>query len=334
MVSVITISNSRRELLKTIYGVINSIEKSQKIKEAEYIIVEVKTTHEKLEIKDSKKIKINHIEVEKGGFSLQRNVGIKSAKGDIIIFIDDGMDVPPTWSDEIVSPLISGEADAVMGAVIPKIEKTKDILSHMRNILSLSQSVLGFPAGGLKIFRKGKTYIDSFSTSNLSIWKKLIADVGMFDEKLIFGAEDSDISLRIKQKFTQSRFLYNPSAYVFAEPRKSLKEIKKWFIRRGKSFALFTKKHEGKSVKNIFKRELLFPKLILSSVNPLSFSVFIALYIRQAENILNQASQNHFFPKEYKKIMKFVIPFVKFYMDFYYSIGYYSEIFKSQGLYY
>lgn len=338
MISVITISNSREKLLKTFFGVVRSIESSD-IKKVQYVIVEA-CTQEKMNEKDLahtyKNLEIKHIRIKEGGFSKQRNIGVKESEYDILVFIDDGMDIPKDWIKKITEPILKKEAEAVLGSVIPKTinidGNIKEKLSaYMKNILILSQGVLGFPAGGFKLMARGRSYIDSFSTSNLAIVKKLITETGMFDENLVFGAEDSDLSIRIKQKFPDARFLYNPEAYVFAEPRKTLDEIKKWFIRRGKSFATLTKKYEKRYISRLVKRELILPKLLASSVCPLTLLFFFTLYINETQKILNKASENQFFPKEYKNVLRIALPFIKLYMDIYYSKGYYSEIFKNES---
>ncbi len=329
MVSIITISNSRTKLLRTFQGVIRSIRYAG-LKNAEYVIVELENSAIEKKIDDDLgEIKIKHIIVKKGGFSIQRNIGVKESSNNIIVFIDDGMDIPPQWIQKIISPILSGESDAVMGAVIPKIIKDRrDTLTDLKNILILSQAVLGFPAGGLKMLSKGKFYIDSFSTSNLAILKKFVVEAGMFDEKLVFGAEDSDLSIRIKKMFPMAKFLYSSEAYVFTEPRENLKDIKKWFIRRGKSLATLVKKYEKVKLKKFLRREILLSKIIPLSFAPPVMIVFLTAYINQAQKILEQSSSSEFFPCEYKKIMKIALPIMKIYMDIWYSVGYYSEIFK------
>lgn len=337
MVSVITISNAREELIKTFRGVLRSIINS-KFQNTEYIIVEATEGDVKDDLSsilasegiDGFPVSIKHVKLKKGGFSLQRNIGVMEAKNDIVVFIDDGMEVPDTWLKYLVSPITSGEAEAVLGGVIPKISKreSKSLYKDIENILILSQAVLGFPAGGMKLLARGRTYIDSFSTSNLAILRSLVIEAGMFDESLKFGAEDSDLSIRIKRTFPGARFLYEPAALVFAEPRRNLNDIKKWFIRRGKSFASLVKKYERNRFKQLIRREILLPKLISIFLIPFVSLPFAVLYVSQAERTLKLSSKTELFPKEYKRMMRFLLPFIKLYMDIYYSIGYYSEIIR------
>jgi len=350
MVSVITISNSKEKLLKTAEGVIRECKNFDG--EWEYIIVECQNVKhdlkenlkekpyaeedkfeekiEKIKAESGIRNQIKHIKVEMCGFSYQRNIGLKKSKYEILVFVDDGMDIPEGWLKKLISPIISGEADAVLGGVLPKLEegKTKE------NILALCQSVLGFPGGGLKYYALGTRLIDSFSTPNLAIRKELVELTGGFDEKLVFGAEDSDLAIRIKIKFPNSKFLYKKEAYVIAEPRKNLKEITKWFIRRGKALATLKIKYSnGKTkIKDLLSRELILPKIFISSSIPLIFPVFSISYVAKVEETLflvkNKLKSNDIIPKEYFLILPIALPMFKFIADVCFSIGFYSIYFS------
>ncbi len=351
MVSIITISNSKEKLLKTADGVIRECKNFDM--EWEYIIVEcenylkekskenlkdnLSTDKDKLEEKIEKikaeyeiRKQIKHIKVQRCGFSYQRNIGVKEAKYEILVFVDDGMDIPQGWLKKLISPIISGEADVVLGGVLPKLEEGK----AKENIIALCQSILGFPGGGIKYYALGTRTIDSFSTPNLAIRKELIELVGGFDEKLIFGAEDSDLAIRIKSKFPNSKFLYKKEAYVIAEPRKNIKEIAKWFIRRGKALATLKIKYSnGKmKIKDLFSRELILPKIFLSSSIPLIFPLFSASYLAKVEGNLflvkNKLKNDDIIPKEYLLILPLTLPLFKFLADVCFSIGFYSIYFS------
>jgi hypothetical protein len=252
-----------------------------------------------------------------------------------LVFVDDGMDIPEGWLKELISPIISGKADAVLGGVLPKLEEGK----VKENILALCQSILGFPGGGLKYYALGTRPIDSFSTSNLAIRKELVELAGGFDEKLIFGAEDSDLAKRIKSKFPNSKFLYKKEAYVIAEPRKNLKEIIRWFIRRGKALATLKIKYSnGKTkIKDLLSRELILPKIFISSSVPLIFPLFSISYVAKVEETLflvkNELKNEDIIPKEYFLILPIVLPLFKFLADICFSIGFYITYFSASSYY-
>jgi glycosyltransferase involved in cell wall biosynthesis len=332
-VSIITISNSKKDLEKTFDYVVENCEKFQG--KWEYIIVSAEKASEEEKTQEvhlkKEKDNIKHIVVRRGGFSIQRNIGVENAKYDIIVFIDDGMRLEESWLENISKPILDRKADAVMGAVLPELKPEKDFQKFFENLLALSQSVLGFPAGGLKYFALGSRFIDSFSTANLAIKKELIQKVGGFDENLIFGAEDSDLSLRIKMLKPQAKFLYSKDAISYAEPRKSVEDIKKWFFRRGRSLATLKKKYGESFIKTLLPREIIIPKLVMSFsiFPPLTFSLFSISYLVRSEKLLFDVAKKipeKFFPKRYLPFLVFFTPYVKFIMDTYYSFGYYYQL--------
>ncbi len=323
-VSIITITNNPSELVSTASGVIESANHMQKLMkiEWEYIIVDAsKGGNEFSWLRKEKNVV--HIRTHKGGFSFQRNVGVSSSSFDVIVFIDDSMHIPQDWLVHLISHIESGEADAVQGAVFPLVEG-----GIWKKTLAIIQGILGFPAGGFKYLSMGRHHIiSSFSTSNLALRKKLIEGVGFFDEDLIYGAEDSDISLRIKERFPNCRFIFCADAYVMTNPRSSLGEIRRWFVRRGRSFATLLRKREKL---RLIKRELILPKIF----PPISF-VYLPAYVFNTYLILSEIIRSDggdmikkLIP-DFTSLLPYVVislPLVRFYMDFFFSFGFYLEI--------
>ena len=342
-VSIITISNNRAELLKTLRSIFSKADEIESVvgDEWEYIVVEV--SHSPLE-----SFPVKHIRVKRGGFSLQRNIGVKNSRFDTLLFIDDGMGVGHGWFKHITSPILNGECDAVLGAVLPQLSDERNPDAMYRNILALSQSFLGFPGGGLKYYSQGRRKIDSFSTSNLAIRKELVLGVGGFDEELIFGAEDSDLSIRIKKSFPNSVFIYEPKAWVLASPRTSLGDISRWFARRGRSFAQLVRKHRGVGLSHLISRELILPKILVSSMFPPLLSFYLALYWTEIhknmlgilkklrEGFIKEAHSEGLLPESLQKVLtphyifslSVFLPLLKLVMDISFSYGFYSLYLK------
>ena len=89
-VSLITISNNRKELLRTVKSVL-SLSERERI--GGYIIVEVteeNLSSDEIDISDFRKI---HIKVKRGNWSVQRNLGVEESVNDIVVFIGDSMNV-------------------------------------------------------------------------------------------------------------------------------------------------------------------------------------------------------------------------------------------------
>jgi len=61
---------------------------------------------------------IRYVFEPKPGLSVARNRGVKEARGEIIVFTDDDVRVPPNWLVDLTYPIRSGRADAVAGGVL------------------------------------------------------------------------------------------------------------------------------------------------------------------------------------------------------------------------
>ena len=62
-------------------------------------------------------IQMRYLHEPRGGKSQGFNTGLTAARGDIVLFTDDDVRVPPDWIAAMSGPILRGEADAVAGAV-------------------------------------------------------------------------------------------------------------------------------------------------------------------------------------------------------------------------
>ncbi len=221
--SVVIITANRQNFLK---NCIDKLFEYEINKKAEIIVVDASD----IEFEFDKKNEIKYIKIEPKdkGFSNQRNIGIKSASNDYVIFIDDDVEITQNWFDNLVGEFekYKDEVFGLMGAVFPKQNK----------ILSFVCGVLGHPGGGFRLhnFSKNKViYLSQVSTCNTVFNKKLIEEVGMFDVNNKFGSEDSELCLRITRKYGNNKFVYTPYAIVWHYSPNTISKFIKWYIRRG-----------------------------------------------------------------------------------------------------
>lgn len=182
-------------------------------------------------------VKVRHVIIpEKQGIPFNRNQGIKYAKGDVIIFIDDDCWVPDNWLISLIQSLIDDEnvLAVTSGTKIPESNLVGDCIA-----------ALGFPGGGSLGFDKvWKVSEDGFTNhlavGNCALRKELFEKAGLFDEEMRCGAEDAEFSFRMEKAGILIKYV--PQAYAFHEARTTLSSFASWQLRRGRANYQFQQK--------------------------------------------------------------------------------------------
>lgn len=98
-------------------------------------------------------LSINHIKSEKIGLSINRNIGIKAAKGEILAFPDDDCTYYPDTLEKVISLFNTHEYNLILGqiynrdtkkAIIRNWPKYSFEVRSIRNILGLATSITIF----------------------------------------------------------------------------------------------------------------------------------------------------------------------------------------------
>lgn len=233
------------QIRKELFPLLNQIRIQMKnLKEYSFEVVLIHESNKKLKpLSEFKGFKYVNIP-EKRGFSFNRNKGLENAKGNIIVFIDDDCLPVDGWLENLLAPLDDKRIEGVMGNVrIPKSNYIGDCISE-----------LGFPAGANAGFKNmWKVDKDEFTshvtTCNCALRKDIFKKVGLFNEKLIYGAEDAELSYRMEK----SGYIveYSPKALAYHKARDNLSSFIKWQLRRGKANYYFRK--EVGPIKNFLK---------------------------------------------------------------------------------
>lgn len=170
-----------------------------------------------------------------------RNIGVKKAEGDILLFTDSDCRVEYNWIERIEERFLQNDIDAVMGKVV----------LMPSTLLGDSISALGFPAGGATGFDKiwkvdSKGFTNSLSTCNCAIRKNAFEEIGGFNESFPFpGGEDSLLAYNLRK--LNYRIKYCPDIMVYHAARDSFRDFLKWQFRRGISSFIFSTKVAQKS---------------------------------------------------------------------------------------
>jgi GT2 family glycosyltransferase len=239
-------------------------------------------------------VKCRYITIpEKLGFSFNRNQGIKHARGEIIVFIDDDCWVREKWLKSLIDPLLEkrprGKEILVTtsGTKIPK-----------SNLLGDCISALGFPGGGSlgfeKVWKVSKEgFTNHLAVGNCAIKKNAFDIVGKFDESMILGAEDAELSFRLEKKGIPIKYV--PEAYAFHEARTTLTSFVSWQLRRGGANYQFKQKvgPVGRFIKlRIWSAKNIMEKNILEWKLPLITTIIGLSFLLQQLGYLKEMIQN------------------------------------------
>lgn len=163
-------------------------------------------------IKNKYKSKVQLIsKKEDEGVSSNRNKAIESAKGDILVTIDDDAYFE---SDKTLSNIVDTfrEADGDVGALALKIKRHSD------------GEVIALPARNNNVDLSNSFEVASFRGAGHAILRKVYEDSGLYRDYDPYGHEELDLSLRIIDNGYKIK--YAPSAVVKHDVSKNRSERK------------------------------------------------------------------------------------------------------------
>lgn len=191
------------------------------------------------------------------GQGIARNLGIRHAKGDIIIFIGDDIFVLSDFIKQHIRFHIKHPEGntAVLGFIAwdPNLE-----ITPFMDWLTNGSSVLGKFGGHQfayeKLHNKKTADYNFFYTSNISL-KSLLLKKNSFDSRFSsYGWEDIELGYRLTKKFGLKIF-YNSSAIGYHSHRIDEKSLRSRMFSIGKSAHILDRKYpELKKVPSAFKR--------------------------------------------------------------------------------
>jgi len=221
----------------TLYLLIKKILKQKVDFDYEIVLLPQRPLRED-ELKD-KKIRFRYEKLGKG-FAYYRNVLIKMARGDTLVWIDDDEEpMDDKWLENIVRPILDKKEKVTTAGVYIKLGQ---------GYLTDSISLLGFPGGGAVGFETmwevdSRNYTSHLCSGNFAIEKRTILSIKGFSKNLKFGSEDVDLADKIVGKKIKIKYIKNAAVYHVA--RRGLVNFVKWNFLRGKSAAHYLKKKKS-----------------------------------------------------------------------------------------
>jgi cellulose synthase/poly-beta-1,6-N-acetylglucosamine synthase-like glycosyltransferase len=226
----------------------------------EIILVDGGSTDRTREI--AKNYPVQVIVENRRGINVARNAGVKSSKGEILVFTDSDCIVPKDWIRKIVDDFRDESVGCLGGSavryqdnflsryadtsVVPVLRRFRK-----REILNNVKLLLRYPAG-----------------CNMAFRREAMEKAGLFNEEIHYGFDEDDLAERICR--LGYKMLLDPEVTVWHKHRRSLRKLLKQFFNYGRGGALLIRT----GVKGKFSQWIL--------ISLISFSAWIALSIFMA----------------------------------------------------
>lgn len=251
-VSVIIPTYNQKEILaKTLdYLILQDYPKEQ----YEIIVVDdgsTDATQEMVKSKMGSEANLRYLYQKKRGPHFARNLGIKKARGEIIIFVDSDIFTPSNFISEHVT-FHQKFGDVVVSGPTVRTDRLDNVFVDT-NRRKIKKWLFDFSG-------------PSFITSNLSVKRKSLLRVGGFDEEFTgFGWHDWELGLRLKKLGLKAKRNINAIVYHYKKKinLSDLSSLCKKKREQGRNAVLYYKKHPHFTVKlGIRPQSLIFDKLI------------------------------------------------------------------------
>jgi GT2 family glycosyltransferase len=209
------------------------------------------------------------------GSAKARNIGLKLAKGDIIFFFDDDIEILPHYFNEVLPFFSRNDVGGVGAAEIKNnITPFHKIWFKIRppgKITDSGEIISNFfyDPNLKKVF-----YVDHLHGSNFGLKKEIIEKIGLFDVNYVgIQREETDFIYRVKKLGYKLIFvpftgvIHKQSTYGGNVPPTKKREWCYWY-HRNTSYFFFKNLYEGKKLRLI---KFLIREFVFSIVKTLAY---------------------------------------------------------------
>lgn len=201
--------------LQNIYEAIASVQRQTRPPDEVILAVDNnRPLFEQMQVEHGDKVKVVLNDSLKG-LSATRNLGVATADGDLIAFLDDDAVAGQDWIENLIRPFENSNVMAVGGEAVPDWPKDKPPMWFPEEF----DFIIGCTAHK-KLVIGDDGSIRNVTGSNMAFRKEVFEKIGLWDTELgrgsgkMTGGEEADICLKIKSGIPHSLILFEPRAIV------------------------------------------------------------------------------------------------------------------------
>lgn len=208
---------------------------------------------------------VNIIINRRPGLSEARNLGIKNASGDIIVFIDDDASANKYYILNLVKNYEDEKVIGVFGKILPKGEP---------NYPEELYWIGGFTNKG---FPEERCEVRNGYGCNMSFKKEVFDKIGLFNSnfgrvgKKLVTCEETEFSIKTLSSLSNSKIIYDPTIIVYHkvhEYRQTFMYMIKRAYHEGMSKAHIDRLYKNKNDNKIFSTENAYLKYLFIKAIP------------------------------------------------------------------
>jgi glycosyltransferase involved in cell wall biosynthesis len=160
----------------------------------EIVVVDNSSTDHTQQVLAQKSVTYPNLRIHsqtKRGAAATRNVGIRKADGEFVLFIDDDIFAEPTLIESHLKYQNANPGTSVIGSVSAPWEKASDpFLRYLRDKRIMNPYSI----------KCGPMDFSYYHTGNVSTPRKMLLDVGGFNEEFsVYGMEDIELGYRLEK---------------------------------------------------------------------------------------------------------------------------------------